>query len=111
MLNDEEFSELKSLYDEIRTGRLQLLPFYPDPREYVVNAYEHMTGYRANHGKTFFHHRISIYGPPCPQCDLPLRTPRAKLCPKCGWHRDGGEDSRIRSHQRGMSCASDGPIR
>ena len=90
MLDEQEFSELKDLYDEIRTGRLQLLPFYPDPREYVVNAYEHMTSYRANHGKTFLHHRISIYGPPCPQCNLPLRTPRAKLCPKCGWPRDDG---------------------
>jgi hypothetical protein len=87
MLDEEEFSELKALDEEIRTCRLQLLPFYPDPREYVLNAYEYMTGYRAHYVKAFWHHRISIYGPPCPQCDPPLRTPRAKLCPKCGWHR------------------------
>jgi hypothetical protein len=78
MLDEEEFSELKGLYDEIRTGRLRLLPLYSDPMEYVLNAYEHMTGYRAIQVNAFLYHQISRYGPPCPhQCDLPLRTPRA----------------------------------
>ena len=53
MLDEEEYSKLMGLYDEIRTGRLQLLPFYPDPRMFVVDANEHMTGYRAKHVKAF----------------------------------------------------------
>ena len=53
MLDEEEYSKLMGLYDEIRTGRLQLLPFYPDPRMFVVDADEHMTGYRAKHVKAF----------------------------------------------------------
>lgn len=29
-------------------------------------------------------HQISRFGPPCPVCEKPLRTPKAKKCVECG---------------------------
>jgi hypothetical protein len=27
----------------------------------------------------------SVIGPDCPECGMPLRTPRATICATCGW--------------------------
>ena len=29
-------------------------------------------------------HRFGAFGPPCTECGLPLRTPRARICAACG---------------------------
>ncbi|MBV9471188.1 MAG: hypothetical protein JO316_23705 [Abitibacteriaceae bacterium] len=47
-------------------------------------AYEHLTGVPGDYTYRFFHHRISLYGPLCKQCDKPLRSPRANFCCECG---------------------------
>lgn len=34
-----------------------------------------------------YKHRLTDYGPPCPHCGRPYRTPNAKLCAECGRKR------------------------
>lgn len=93
-LNEEEFRQILELYRKCMrqtknhrksTGAaLQETPmdsiFAP-----VRDAYEKITGYKDMHQNAIMHHRLSELGPDCPGCRKPLRTPKAKLCPSCGW--------------------------
>ena len=46
-------------------------------------AYERITGFKETNPNALFHHRLSIYGPPCRACGKPLRTPQAWFCAMC----------------------------
>src|SRR5438309_9068353 len=46
--------------------------------------FEAITGYHETNFNAVWHHRWSIYGPPCPACGKPFRTPKAKFCAACG---------------------------
>ena len=50
----------------------------------VCEAYTALTGFRETHANAVMHHRISMYGPPCPNCGKPFRTPTASFCTECG---------------------------
>jgi hypothetical protein len=50
----------------------------------ALEAYYAMTGFRETNSNAIWHHRLSLYGPPCAACGKPLRTPRASLCAACG---------------------------
>ena len=50
----------------------------------ALNAYAEMTGYQETDPDRLWHHRLSLFGPPCETCGKPLRTPRAKFCAECG---------------------------
>jgi len=54
-------------------------------RDAALDAYERLTGFRETNAEALWHHRIFLYGPPCPACRKPLRTPQARYCPACGW--------------------------
>ncbi len=47
--------------------------------------YQELTGFPETNVKALWHHRLSLYGPPCTHCGKPLRTPQAKFCAAC-WH-------------------------
>lgn len=51
-------------------------------------VYEEITGFRETNANALFHHRLSLYGPPCRVCGKPLRTPQATYCPMCGTERE-----------------------
>ncbi len=53
----------------------------------ALDAYERITGFRETNYRALYHHRISIYGPPCTHCGKPLRTPQASRCVACGTRR------------------------
>jgi len=51
------------------------------------DVYHQLTGQPESDVNVLWHHRLSIYGPPCNICGKPLRTPQAKLCAACGTAR------------------------
>src|SRR5262245_23371707 len=53
----------------------------------MLDEYERLTGMRAIQPNVILHHRLANYGPPCPQCGRPFRTPRAAKCMECGCGR------------------------
>ena len=43
-----------------------------------------LTGYEETNANAIWHHRRSIFGPPCSSCGQLLRTPQARFCAHCG---------------------------
>lgn len=54
----------------------------------ALALYRESTGFEETNVNALWHHRLSLYGPPCVHCGKPLRTPRARLCAACGRPRD-----------------------
>ena len=50
----------------------------------VHEIYERLTGATGFSIGEILTHRIALYGRPCPNCDKPLRTPKARKCYECG---------------------------
>lgn len=49
----------------------------------ALKLYSQMTGFTETNPNALFHHRLSLYGPPCRSCGKPLRTPQARYCAMC----------------------------
>jgi hypothetical protein len=54
----------------------------------ALDLYFKLTGYRETNIDALWHHRLASYGPPCPTCGKPFRTPRARFCAACGFSCD-----------------------
>ncbi len=76
MLDDEEFRRVMS---KRRPRTTDIWSEFTD----VLREYEILTGEKLQKPNPIWHHRLSLYGPPCKRCGRPLRTPRAKLCGAC----------------------------
>ena len=50
----------------------------------ALKRYFEITGFRESNVEALWHHRLSLFGPPCNACGKPLRTPDAKMCAACG---------------------------
>jgi hypothetical protein len=50
----------------------------------ALRLYHELTGFQETNADAIWHHRLSIYGPPCQACGKPLRTPQASFCAACG---------------------------
>lgn len=49
-----------------------------------ADRYFKLTGFRLSTLYDVFYVRRSAYGPDCPACRKPFRTPKAKFCAECG---------------------------
>ena len=56
----------------------------------AMTVYSDLTGERLEHWQQLYCVAMSAYGPPCPECGRPFRTPRAKLCAECGFELPAG---------------------
>lgn len=63
----------------------------------ALAAYERITGLKESNPNALFHHRLSIYGPPCHQCGRPLRTPQARYCAMCSAERSAASPATAQS--------------
>ncbi len=66
----------------------------------ALRLYEELTGFHETNVGALFHHRISLYGPPCTRCGKVLRTPVASGCVECGLPREPGPWQLQRSSHR-----------
>jgi hypothetical protein len=95
MLDEEEYQQVLDYAnggsDEnvipIKTPEMAKFARTPFLRR-LMFKYEAITGYRETNPNAIWHHRISLYGPPCASCGKPLRTPRARVCAACGAERE-----------------------
>lgn len=86
MLDEEEFARVAVLLREglegLKSGQLKgglEVAFASALREY-----ERITGFSETNGNALWHHRLSLLGPDCDACGLPLRTPKSQRCASCG---------------------------
>src|SRR5712664_1834760 len=90
MLDEEEWSRIAPLMSRGLSGT-KAYRRDNSPQE-VIRAvfeparaeYHRITGFREENENALWHHRISLYGPPCQNCGKPLRTPEARHCAACG---------------------------
>ena len=59
------------------------LRIWEEARRRALDLYFRLTGLQETNVWAIYHHRLSIYGPPCNWCGKPLRTPKAKICAAC----------------------------
>lgn len=92
MLYDEEWSQLAEPLGNIfglikKVRREQGLPL-PEAVNVAgleaLTRYRELTGFVETNVNALWHHRLSLFGPPCQSCGKPLRTPSAKHCAECG---------------------------
>jgi hypothetical protein len=89
MLDEDEFEIVSELYSAGIKATKEFRQQHGLPLAHVPiddlfrpcrEAYERLTGYRDMHENAIIHHRLSLYGPPCPICGKPFRTPTATRC-------------------------------
>src|SRR6185312_15340401 len=84
MLDEDEYQLVVSKHGSKSSGPMaDRIERFHGP---VLREYQRITGFHEIHPSEVYHHRISLYGPPCPSCRKPLRSIRAKFCAACG-HR------------------------
>jgi hypothetical protein len=92
MLDEQEFAEIAPLHTlglqsvkrfRATTGaQLQDVPL-PEHYQAMLARYEAITGFKETNPNAVWHHRLSLYGPPCKSCGKPLRSSKAKMCGSC----------------------------
>ena len=93
MLNEHEWEEvvphLRKGLEEIKRHRAAHGVSLTEAKNAVygkgaLQRYFEITSFRETNVNALWHHRLSLFGPPCSACGKPLRTPRAKMCAECG---------------------------
>jgi hypothetical protein len=73
-----------------RGRRLIPMPLEGVSKRYqpLLEMYRLLTGFVETNPNAVLHHEVEQYGPPCPQCCKPLRTPQARFCAACGFGQE-----------------------
>ena len=96
MLDEAEFdkvsTELSSGLEQVKAYRQTHGSSIAEARaqgffQEALALYARITGFNETNPDVLFHHRLSLYGPPCGACQKPLRTPQASVCAACGSRR------------------------
>lgn len=66
----------------------------------MLEMYRLLTGFEETNPNAVMHHEVAQYGPPCPQCTKPLRTPQARFCAACGFGQENVNASSLPLLQR-----------
>ena len=53
-----------------------------------LDMYKLLTGFEETNPNAIWHHLDDLYGPDCPACGKPLRTPKARYCAACGFGKE-----------------------
>ena len=97
MLDEEEWREIAPL-----------MTF--DTKQEALKHYQKLTGHEETNFTAIWHHRISLYGPPCSHCGKPLRTAKAKWCAACGWNNESANKlSQPQPETQGSRMSDSGP--
>jgi len=92
MLDEKEFADIARLHSDAIQDTKKYREQYgvslkdvPTGKYFgpMLQRYEQLTGLKETNPNAVWHHRLSLYGPPCKQCNRPLRTPKAKRCGSC----------------------------
>ena len=81
----QAISEVQQIRKERGIGLAEALKHHYGSE--ALRLYQDMTGFPETNPDALWHHRLSLYGPPCKACGKPLRTPQATLCAACGSER------------------------
>jgi rRNA maturation endonuclease Nob1 len=77
-----EFEEVKAYRKKhqcsLNTARFSI-------KQDLTKLFEKLTGEKDVHFETIYHHRLLDWGSECKSCGYLLRTPKAKMCAKCGY--------------------------
>ena len=103
MLNENEWKQIEPLYTEAYNSVMatwrerkvrpkEAFETFPETR-IVLAAFKGITGETLGSMLEIKNRILSKYGRPCPSCEMPFRTPRAKLCANCGVELTDGEFS------------------
>jgi hypothetical protein len=93
MLDEEEWLQFSgmdiiTLIENVRLERgLTIREAQQVVRVDLLRRYRALTGFFETNLDALWHHRLSLFGPPCARCGKPLRTPVAKHCAACGADR------------------------
>jgi hypothetical protein len=96
MLTEEEWAEvsphLVSTFEEIKRYREEHGCSLAEATakgfgSKALATYEALTGFKETNPNALYHHRLALYGPECPECGKPLRTPQARYCAMCSYKR------------------------
>lgn len=66
----------------------------------MLEMYRLLTGFDETNPNAVWHHEVDQYGPPCPRCHKPLRTPEARFCAACGFGQESIEIDSLPLTQR-----------
>ena len=78
----QSIKDIREIRRDLQIGLAEALKHHHGTK--ALSLYQEFTGFEETNPAAIWHHRLSLYGPPCQNCGKPLRTPRAKLCAACG---------------------------
>lgn len=93
MLDEEEFARISSLLSDGFRATKEFRETHGLPLQGLdmsarfapaLAEYRRITGFDETNHNALFHHRMSLYGPPCSSCGKPIRTRTARRCGACG---------------------------